>query len=115
MSDNSSSTNSTAQPWLFDTTTQHEVARLAITELAGVLRTVLNTVLSFSRRRMGKSRRRTFYKVPFQAVPDLVGSRRVLLKGGLAYVAEDQVGRSAVQLPAACPSGNLSPSCGGCC
>lgn len=35
-----------------------------------------------------------FYKVPFQAVPDLVGTRRVLLKGGLAYVGEDQVSNS---------------------
>jgi hypothetical protein len=33
-----------------------------------------------------------FYKVPFQAVPDLVGSRRVLLRAGQAYVGEDQVG-----------------------
>lgn len=32
-----------------------------------------------------------FYKVPFQAVPDLVGSRRVLLRAGQAYVGEDQV------------------------
>lgn len=30
-------------------------------------------------------------QVPFAAVPDLVGSRRVLLHGGVAYVAQEQV------------------------
>lgn len=32
-----------------------------------------------------------FYKVPFAAVPDLVGRRQVLLRGGYAYVREAQV------------------------
>jgi DNA primase large subunit len=35
--------------------------------------------------------RRTFYRVPFSAVPDLVAQRRVLIKGGFAYVGRDQV------------------------
>ena len=32
-------------------------------------------------------------QVPFMAVPDLVGARRVLLRGGVAYVAQEQVRR----------------------
>eukprot|EP00878_Enallax_costatus_P006172 GHUV01006471.1.p1 GENE.GHUV01006471.1~~GHUV01006471.1.p1 ORF type:complete len:539 (+),score=187.65 GHUV01006471.1:149-1765(+) len=40
---------------------------------------------------MQQRERVLFYKVPFQLVPDLVGARRVLLKGGQAYVDEDQV------------------------
>ncbi|GBF91520.1 DNA primase large subunit-like [Raphidocelis subcapitata] len=35
--------------------------------------------------------RTLFFKVPFMAVPDLVGSRRVLLRGGVAFVAQEQV------------------------
>jgi DNA primase large subunit len=38
-------------------------------------------------------KRPEFFKVPFAAVPDLVGRRNVLLRGGFAYVGRDQVGR----------------------
>jgi DNA primase large subunit len=35
--------------------------------------------------------RRTFYRVPFSAVPDLLALRRVLVRDGYAYVGRDQV------------------------
>lgn len=35
--------------------------------------------------------RRTFYRVPFGVVPDLLASRRVLVRAGFAYVGRDQV------------------------
>ena len=38
-----------------------------------------------------------FYKVPFESVPDLVGTRRVYLRQGFAYVSKDQVGSLVVQ------------------
>ena len=36
--------------------------------------------------------RDTFFKVPFERVPDLVAGRRVLLRGGWAYVSRHEVG-----------------------
>ncbi|KFM26884.1 putative DNA primase large subunit [Auxenochlorella protothecoides] len=38
-----------------------------------------------------------FYRAPFEAVPDLVGSRRVYLRAGHAYVSRDQAVSLAVQ------------------
>uniref|UniRef100_A0A383W0Q7 DNA primase large subunit C-terminal domain-containing protein n=1 Tax=Tetradesmus obliquus TaxID=3088 RepID=A0A383W0Q7_TETOB len=49
-----------------------------------------------------------FYKVPFQAVPDLVGSRRVLLRAGQAYVGEDQVYSLVVGAFRSCLSASLA-------
>ncbi|KAK9818167.1 hypothetical protein WJX72_008093 [[Myrmecia] bisecta] len=40
---------------------------------------------------INKAANYTFYKVPFEQVPDLVASRRVLLKRGWAYVAKHDV------------------------
>ncbi|WIA35478.1 hypothetical protein OEZ86_003910 [Tetradesmus obliquus] len=93
----------------------HAISDAEFEDLAGQLAAVLNAcgewdkakaVTSSSRRgdthglqdigRAGAaaaaaaSSRPLFYKVPFQAVPDLVGSRRVLLRAGQAYVGEDQ-------------------------
>ncbi|KAF6264179.1 eukaryotic and archaeal DNA primase, large subunit-domain-containing protein [Scenedesmus sp. NREL 46B-D3] len=48
-----------------------------------------------------------FYKVPFQAVPDLVGGRRVLLQAGQAYVGEDQVYSLVVGAFRTCLSASL--------
>jgi DNA primase large subunit len=45
----------------------------------------------------GASPHESFYKVPFEAVPDLVATRRVFLRGGFAYVSRDQVGSLVVQ------------------
>ncbi|KAF5828854.1 eukaryotic and archaeal DNA primase, large subunit-domain-containing protein [Dunaliella salina] len=39
----------------------------------------------------------TFYKVPFQAVPDLVAQRRVLLRRGYAYVSQRDLASLVVQ------------------
>lgn len=38
-----------------------------------------------------------FYRAPFEAVPDLVGGRRVYLRAGHAYVSRDQAVSLAVQ------------------
>lgn len=45
----------------------------------------------------GSSPHETFYKVPFETVPDLVASRRVYLSKGFAYVSRDQVSSLVVQ------------------
>jgi DNA primase large subunit len=45
----------------------------------------------------GTSPHENFYKVPFESVPDLVGSRKVYLHAGFAYVSRDQVGSLVVQ------------------
>lgn len=45
----------------------------------------------------GASPHEGFYKVPFESVPDLVGSRKVYLHQGYAYVSKDQVGSLVVQ------------------
>jgi hypothetical protein len=45
-----------------------------------------------ARNEISAGRRTVFYKVPFAAVPDLIGGRRVLLRAGMAYVGQDQVG-----------------------
>lgn len=34
---------------------------------------------------------KTIFQVPFTAVPDLIATRKVLLKGGFAYVGREQV------------------------
>ncbi|PSC74333.1 putative DNA primase large subunit [Micractinium conductrix] len=39
----------------------------------------------------------SFYKVPFEQVPDLVATRRVLLRQGWAYVSKDQMSSLVVQ------------------
>lgn len=45
----------------------------------------------------GANAHENFYKVPFEAVPDLVGSRRVYLKDGFAFVSRDQAASLVVQ------------------
>ncbi|EFN53581.1 hypothetical protein CHLNCDRAFT_8099, partial [Chlorella variabilis] len=39
----------------------------------------------------------SFYKVPFEQVPDLVASRRVYLQAGFAYVSRDQMSSLVIQ------------------
>lgn len=39
----------------------------------------------------GSTAHENFYKVPFEAVPDLVATRRVFLRSGEAYVSRDQI------------------------
>lgn len=52
----------------------------------------------------GSAPHENFYKVPFEAVPDLVGSRRVFLKDGFAFVSCDQAASLVVQ-PFRCGGG----------
>ncbi|WIA15273.1 hypothetical protein OEZ85_001944 [Tetradesmus obliquus] len=111
----------------------HAISDAEFEELAGQLAAVLNAcgewdkakaVTSSSRRGdthglqdIGRSggaaaaavaSRPLFYKVPFQAVPDLVGSRRVLLRAGQAYVGEDQVYSLVVGAFRSCLSASLA-------
>ncbi|WIA35477.1 hypothetical protein OEZ86_003910 [Tetradesmus obliquus] len=111
----------------------HAISDAEFEDLAGQLAAVLNAcgewdkakaVTSSSRRgdthglqdigRAGAaaaaaaSSRPLFYKVPFQAVPDLVGSRRVLLRAGQAYVGEDQVYSLVVGAFRSCLSASLA-------
>ena len=46
---------------------------------------------------LGSSPHESFFKVPFESVPDLVGSRKVYVHSGFAYVSRDQVGSLVVQ------------------
>ncbi|KAI3424068.1 hypothetical protein D9Q98_009431 [Chlorella vulgaris] len=45
----------------------------------------------------GKVPPESYYKVPFEQVPDLVASRRVYLQAGYAYVSKDQMSSLVVQ------------------
>ena len=45
----------------------------------------------------GSAPHESFYKVPFESVPDLVATRKVYLQAGFAYVSRDQVGSLVVQ------------------
>lgn len=44
-----------------------------------------------ARNEISAGRRTLFFRVPFAAVPDLIGGRKVLLRAGQAYVGQDQV------------------------
>jgi len=45
----------------------------------------------------GAAAHESYCKVPFELVPDLIGSRRCFLKGGFAFVSRDQVGSLVIQ------------------
>lgn len=80
----------------FAALTQEELEEVR-DQLAATILAVTNSIAQAQAATQGAVAHESFCKVPFELVPDLVGSRRVFLKGGYAYVSRDQVGSLVMQ------------------